>query len=118
MSEKEFKVGDIVRLKNNVTVTIIAMTVDGGFHVRYPNSETSYLIYKENIMELVEAYDPKTDFLTELSELLRKYDAEFSDYENYEVIFNLGDKTTIFIDTTAVFNWTIAQTLVERGKFP
>lgn len=57
------------------------------------------------------------NFLNDLSELLRKYDAEFADYENYEVIFNLSGKSSISIDTTDLFNWTNADNLIERATF-
>lgn len=35
---------------------------------------------------------PKTAFLTELKELMEKYDAEFGDYEGYRVHFKIGNE--------------------------
>lgn len=114
MSEKEFKVGDWVFLKMGdfQVVGIITEKAELGYVVKANNSYFQYVLD-----EYMERIDPKTAFLHDLSELLRKYDAEFSDYENYEVIFNLGDKMSIFIDTTDVFNWTNADNLLERATF-
>lgn len=70
MSESKFKVGDRVRLKNSGAIVEVAITKDGfvsyGEEVRIVGSCPE---------EDVEPIDSKTAFLSELKELLSKYDA-------------------------------------------
>ncbi|MBD5367269.1 MAG: hypothetical protein HDR82_09800 [Bacteroides sp.] len=127
MSEKEIKVGDRVRFKKfciNYDDEVRVAEGDYGEVVSVDKNricvdldEPQSISVWVTDVELAEPIDSKTAFLTELSELLRKYDAEFSDYENYEVIFNLGDKVSISIDTSNLFNWTNADNLLERATF-
>lgn len=114
MSENIIKEGDFVRVRGRETSCEVLIAKEGINAIAVEETRKYATTYNR---EEVERIDPKTAFLHDLSDLLRKYDAEFSDYENYEVIFNLGDKMSIFIDTTDVFNWTNADNLLERATF-
>ena len=72
MSEKEFKVGDwvVVKLEEVQFVGIITNKTELGYEVKDNNH-----YYQFVLEQYLERIDPKTAFLTELSELLRKYDA-------------------------------------------
>ena len=91
-NEYNFKVGDIVRLKNNVVVTITAFTANGDYLVRCPHSETIYCASEKDIKEVVTLYDRRTTFLTRLQSLMREFDAEICYREgDCELHIDLGD---------------------------
>lgn len=81
--EKEFNIGDRVRLKSNGSIVEVVIAKDG------------WIAYDENRriagscpMEEVEPVDPKTAFLSELKGLLEKHNAEiigggFDGYGDY-----------------------------------
>lgn len=79
---KKFKIGDIVR----ITGTDIIDTVNSviGDNVFLKNNG----YWSEKVCEPVT--DKATIFLSELQNLLRKYDASFVDYDCYDVTFRLG----------------------------
>lgn len=72
MSEKEFKVGDwvVVKLEETQFTGIITNKTELGYEVKDNNHYYQFVL--EQYMERI---DPKTAFLSELSKLLRKYNA-------------------------------------------
>lgn len=90
--QKKFKVGDRVRtieslmyLPANITGVIVGKQADGRFKVQIDEEEDLYAFYYPKQLDLIESYDPKTAFLSELKELLAKYDASIigGGYEGY-----------------------------------
>lgn len=77
MSENKFKAGDRVRLKENGAIVTVVIAKDG------------WIAHNENRriggvcpMEEAEPIDSKTAFLSELKELLEKYDAKIEAYSD------------------------------------
>lgn len=112
MSEQTtFKVGDRVRfLKDYDNEYVYAdkgdcgtiVTVDRDFYTVNLDSPEQIYVHSSDI-ERVEPIDPKTAFLSELKELLEKYNAEIeyhmggddkSDYSEYYAITIGGDRLT------------------------
>lgn len=107
MSEqKKFNVGDRVRLKEYYEFTCaneltyidvdevgIVKAVYGGYIKIDFSDMPVWLEFYEDKIELVESYNPKTAFLSELKALLEKYNASIYDYEQYKlcVDFDNGD---------------------------
>ena len=72
MSEKEIKVGDRVAVEDSRCSGIVTEIRDGRCKVRYPSGRV--MNFPVEVLEHRD--DPKTAFLTELSELIRKYNAK------------------------------------------
>ena len=109
--ESKFKVGDRVLCTDNgkyenitlvdtsqigkygyVTLVDTSQVGEYGsnwYEVLFDDGEEAYL--KEEYLELTDV-DEKTAFLTELKELMERYQAEFGDYEGYRVHFKIGDE--------------------------
>lgn len=92
--KRDFHFGDNLHKKGEV-VTITKIHDSGIVRVEAHNSEDSHWICDYNL----EPYDRKKEFISDLRELLVKYNASFSDYENYKVCFSLDDA-----DETIAFN--------------
>lgn len=98
MTKNEFKIGDKVRIKNHPLVNpdyvgriCEVASVSEGACVTFKNCD-SY--WHTEVLELVEPLDPKTAFLTELQELLRRYDARIYDGELYSIHIEVGYHST------------------------
>ncbi len=78
MSEKKFKVGDRVRIKGRTCISTIMYMKDGWVSVDTPIKTAES--YPEDDVEYI---DPRTAFLQELKELLRKYDASITSVAVY-----------------------------------
>ena len=83
----KFNVGDRVRtlerlmyLPPNITGVIVRKESDGRYKVQIDEEEDMCAFYFPAQLELVKAYNHKTAFLTELKDLLAKYDARISLY--------------------------------------
>lgn len=98
MTKNEFKQGDRVRFTGDYD-HYVESTLEKGdeYAVTYVDSVgncdlsvpcTAYSINAEDL-ELVEPLDRRTAFLSELSELLRKYDAEIHDGEMYYISIDI-----------------------------
>ena len=72
MSENSVKSGDYVRLKVNGKVCKVVIAKDNCEMIAI---DEGCVVASTTFIKDVERIDPKTAFLTELSELLRKYDA-------------------------------------------
>ena len=123
----KFNVGDRVRAKNPnwelhfdcgndfgiLTHTDVGI-VKGQSHYGDDFIEVAYCDgwvcedFTEDELELVEAYDPKTAFLTELKGLLEKYDAKISAYPSgwdgeTDICFTVGDIDISYSDDNPIF---------------
>lgn len=83
--ESKFKVGDRVRItsdelpKHEVTLekgdvgVIVGVAYNGFVRVQFDTTIKGWTFVESKDLELAEPYDPKTAFLSELKELLEKY---------------------------------------------
>lgn len=114
MSENKFKVGDRVRAKDAkyelhfdcgndvgiVTHSDIGV-VKGKSYLGDDFIEVAFCDgwvrddFSEDELELVEPYNPKAAFLSELKELLAKYGASIYDYEQYKLIVDFDNSDSI-----------------------
>lgn len=83
MTKNEFKVGDKVMFKGNGESHVIIGINDEGLY-RVSGSCGCFGA------QYLEHYDRKTAFLTELQELLRKYDARIYDGDLYAIHIEIG----------------------------
>lgn len=121
--EKKLKVGDRVRLKEYYEFTCaneltyidvdevgIVKAVHGGYIEIDFSDMPVWLEFHEDEIELVESYDPKTAFLSELKGLLEKYGAKMSadvsgpdlDCAEVDMLFLIGDDEIRF--NVSMFN--------------
>ena len=126
MSKKEIKVGDRVRFKKfciNYDDEVRVAEGDYGEVVSVDKDricvdldEPQSISVWVTDVELAEPIDPKTAFLTELSELLRKYDAKIDagcmgyDSDNPYINIALGDNADI--------EWTDSDFYNKDFRFP
>lgn len=113
--EKEFNVGDRVRtteslmyLPANITGVIVSKQVDGRFKVQIDEEEDLYAFYYPKQLELIEPYDSKTAFLSELKGLLEKYDAKISAYSvgydgELDLTFDVGNCEVLYSEDNPIF---------------
>lgn len=91
--QKQFKVGDRVRIKGDSTKTehVIEQITEGYYWLAGTDA-----FIAGRWLEKLEPCDPKTAFLSELKELLKKYGASIYDYERYKLIidFDNGDSVS------------------------
>ena len=112
MSEKEIKVGDRVAVEDSRCSGIVTEIRDGRCKVRYPSGRV--MNFPVEVLEHRD--DPKTAFLTELSELLRKYDAKIDagcmgyDSDNPYINIALGDNGDV--------EWTDSDFYNKDFRFP
>lgn len=100
--KKRFKKGDRVRYIGNGEFEEFLFSCDKGdeFIVTEANENEViidlgyYQTFDNKDLELVSrpSENPKTAFLTELKELMERYQAEFGDYEGYRVHFKIGNE--------------------------
>lgn len=108
--EKKFKVGDRVMCTDNGVLGVITsididpMGVCDGYTVLFDDGEETWICADMVVHSDEPPYDPKTAFLSELKELLEKYNASIY------VTFNQSDEiytTTIAIGEDSVkYNYT------------
>lgn len=83
--EKKFKVGDkVTYLPENMQGEITAVHSRGLYGLKYPDEDDSFTVNEADL----EFTDPKTAFLSDLSDVLRKHNAEiigggFDGYGDY-----------------------------------
>lgn len=85
MKERKFKIGDYFRKKGENGI-YKAMYAEGD----YVSGDAMVSTAKAFPQVNVELIDPKTAFLTELKELLAKYDASFEFYDVYDMSIMVG----------------------------
>ena len=112
MEDSKFNIGDwvIVKLEEVQFVGIITNKTDLGYEVKDNNH-----YYQFVLEQYLERIDPKTAFLTELSELLDKYHASiYVDFDQSDEIYTttiaVGEDSvkysnTYGIDTDNVLNY-------------
>lgn len=78
--------------------------VDGADNEYVLSKITFTLVLENEYLELVSRPndDPKTAFLTELKELLEKYDAQIKDYEEYRVDIRIGNEWLSWTDKSKI----------------
>ncbi len=111
MSEQtKFEVGDRVMCTNDGSLGVITFVdidegkyINNGYEVRFDNGCEEWINEDMLVASDEPPYDPKTAFLSELKELLEKYNAEIeyhmggddkSDYSEYYAITIGGDRLT------------------------
>lgn len=87
MEDSKFNIGDwvVVKLEDTQFTGIISNKTELGYEVKDNNN-----YYQFVLGQYLERIDPKTAFLHDLSELLRRYDAEIHDGECYYIGFEIG----------------------------
>ena len=73
--EKKFKVGDKVRDIDDGYIGIVIKVLNDGCDIRFEDGDELFLLNKW-LEKIDDCTDPKTAFLTELKELMEKYDAK------------------------------------------
>lgn len=113
MSENSIKSGDYVRLKVNGKVSKVVIAKDDCEMIAIDEAR---MFATTTFIKDVERIDPKTAFLTELAELLRKYDAKIDlgfaghDGENPYINITLGNNGDV--------EWTDSDFYNKDFRFP
>lgn len=103
-NEKNFKVGDKVRIHDGKEIYTITEIRNGLYRLSDGKG-----LWGDMYLNLAEPYDRKTAFLRELQALLRKYDAEIYDGEMYYI--------SIDIDANSENTQSINYPLSEMDKW-
>lgn len=95
MSENEFKVGDRVMCTDNGALGIVTVVdidegkgINNGYEVRFDDGSEEWVLEEMLTHSDEPPYDPKTAFLSELKELLERYNAKLNAWgdETYTTI--------------------------------